>query len=282
MSNTKKILIFLTFSALCWLILAGWGFFHGRQGSSVDPVYNNVYNVMDLDSSFVYTYEGTDTDLSGTLRGIIMPSPDSNSAMTSRCMSILSGDVPSKLVLVVSFAEGIDHKVVTSWFDWQTPFGIVQVNGAAITHLQELGAVTDSKSVAKADDIADIMPYFAYYFPDKRVVPLVFDSSVGMDYVIDFMDGISQYGDGYFVLYLAPENTENTALFSNDPNVLASVFNEAEQTDLSGMLNAVESLELMSMKKVLQYDGNSVLAVVTDESASSLTFDHVAVFYGKE
>lgn len=282
MSKTKKIVIFLAFAAACWLIVAGWGFINGRQGSSVDPVYNNVFNVTDMDSSFVYAHEGEEDPLPGTVYGAILPAPDSNSSMTARAMAALSNAAASKLVLVVSFAEDLKHEVVTSWFDWQTPFGIVQVNGAAINHLQEQGAVTDSSSVKKSDDIVDIMPYFSYYFADKRVVPLVFDSSVGIDYVADFMDRISWYGDGYFVLFLAPDQKSDVTLFSSDPAALAAAFDDAEYSDLGGIFSASESAALIGMKRVLQYDGNHVLSVMTDGAAGTLTFDSIAVFYGKE
>lgn len=282
MSKTKKILIFLIFSASCWLLIAGWGFLNGRQGSSVDPVYNNVFNVVDLDTSFTYRYDGEADVLSGTLNGVILASPDSSSTLTARTMSALSSSVSSKLVLVVSFAEDLDHDVVTSWFDWQTPFGIVQVSGAAITHLQEQGVVADSSGVKKAEDIADIMPYFSYYFPDKRVVPLVFDSSVGIDYVSDLMGRVAQYGDGYFVMWLTPEQTGETPLFSNEPSALAAAFNDAAYTDLSGVLRPLESASLIGMKQILQYDGNAVLSVMTNDTPSVLTFDRIAVFYGKE
>ncbi|MBQ6810902.1 MAG: hypothetical protein IJO94_05825 [Firmicutes bacterium] len=282
MSKTKKILIFLAFSAVLWLLIAGWGFLSGRQGSSVDPIYNDIINATELDASFVYEYEGEADDLSGTVHGVILPSPSSNSAMTARTMAALSKKVDSKLVMVVSFAEDLDHDVVSSWYDWQTPFGIVQVNGAAISHLLEQGTVTDGKSVKKATDIADFMPYFSYYFPDKRVVPVVFDSSVGIDYVKDFMTRVSWYGDGYFAVFLTPEQPMDQALFSSDPEVLANAFGNAEYTDIGGTIAPVEMAELNGIRRLLQYDGNTVLKVMTDPSANPVDFDEIAVIYGKE
>ncbi|MBQ5794436.1 MAG: hypothetical protein IIW14_00410, partial [Kiritimatiellae bacterium] len=41
-----------------WLAVAGWGFFNGRQGSSVDPIYNNVINATEMDASYTYIYDG--------------------------------------------------------------------------------------------------------------------------------------------------------------------------------------------------------------------------------
>ena len=282
MSNTKKIMIFLTFSAVCWLLIAGWGFLGGRQGSSVDPIYNDIINAMDLDSAYIYDYDGETDGLSGTVHGVILPAPSSDSAMTARTMAALSKKVDSKLVMVVSFEENIDHDVVTAWYDWQTPFGIVQVNGAAISHLLEQGTVTDGESVKKATDLSDFMPYFSYYFPDKRVVPVVFDSSVGIEYVKDFLTRVSWYNDGYFAVFLTPEQTMDNELFSADPSVLASVFQDTEYSDLGGMLAPWEMAEINGIKRLLQYDGNTVLKVMTDGSGNSVYFDEISVIYGKE
>lgn len=282
MSNTKKIMIFLAFSALCWLLIAGWGFIGGRQGSSVDPIYNDIFNVVDLDASFVYEYHDEVEELPGTVRGVILPAPSSDSVMTARTMASLSKKVDSKLVMVVSFAENLDYDVVSSWYDWQTPFGIVQVNGAAISHLLEQGTVTDSKSVKKATDIADFMPYFSYYFPDKRVVPVVFDSSVGIEYVKDYLTRVSWYSDGYFAVFLTPKQPLENGLFSSDPSALASAFQDGEYADLGGMLAPVEMAELNGIKRLLQYDGNTVLKVMTNEAATDVNFDEISVIYGKE
>lgn len=282
MSNTKKIVIFLSFSAFCWLLIAGWGFIGGRQGSSVDPVYNDVFNTVDLDASYVYEY-GTAIDaLPGTVHGVILPSPNSNSSMTARTMAALSQKVDSKLVLVVSFVDDLDYDAISSWYDWQTPFGIVQVNGAAISHLYEQGVVSDGKGMKKATDIADFMPYFSYYFPDKRVVPLVFDSSAGIDYVKDVLTHVSWYNDGYFAVFLTPKQPQDQSLFASDPAVLAGTFQNAEYTDLGGMLAPVEVSELRGIKRLLQYQGNTVLSVLTDESAVTVNFDEISVIYGKE
>lgn len=282
MSKTKKILIFLSFSALCWLIVAGWGFFNGRQGSSVNPVYNDVINTVSLDASFVYEAEGEAEALSGTAYGAILPSPSANSVMTARAMAILAEAAESKLILVVSFADALPHEAVTSWLDWQTPFGIIQVDGAAINHLLEQGAVADSGSVKKSGDILDFMPYFSRYFTDKRVVPLVFDSSVGTDYVADFMTRVSQYGDGYFVIFLTPENQSDIPLFEDNPDALAAVFQDGEAGEFGGYLSGKECTELIAVKRILQYNGNKVLSVITEEGAERIGFDDIAVFFGKE
>lgn len=282
MSKTKKILIFLSFSAVCWVIVACWGFFNGRQGSSVNPVYNDVINTVSLDASFVYDYDGEGTTLSGTAYGAILPSPSANSVMTARAMATLAEVAESKLILVVSFADALPYKAVTSWLDWQTPFGIIQVDGAAINHLLEQGAVADSGSVKKSRDILDFMPYFSRYFTDKRVVPLVFDSSVGTDYVADFMNRVSQYGDGYFVIFLTSENPGDVPLFEDDPDALAAVFQNGEGSEFGGYLSGKECAELIAVKRILQYDGNNVLSVMTEEGAERIGFDDIAVFFGKE
>lgn len=275
-------MIFLCFAAFCWLAVAGWGFFNGRQGSSVDPIYNNVINATEPNASYRYVYEGDADVFNGTVHGAVIPAPSADSEMTARMMHSLAGAASSKLVLVVTFADDLKYDVLTSWLDWQTPYGIVQVNGAAISHLLEQGAVADSAEMKKVEDMADILPYFSYYFPDKRIAPLVFDSSFGMDEVTDYMERISEYHDGCFVLMLTSDQQKEVPLFTADPESLAKAFRAAPTDLMAGTLRPEDCAKLSAVHAVLRYDGNSVLGVVQNDTSALVSFDHVAVVYGKE
>ncbi|MGM9567398.1 MAG: hypothetical protein ACI3W6_04385 [Clostridia bacterium] len=282
MNQTRKIFIFLSFAAFCWVIVAGWAVVNGRLGSSVNPVYNNVYNVTALHADYTYHYEGETDSFSGEVWGAVLPSPSGNSVLTARTMADLSEILPSKLVLVVAFADNLGHNAVSSWYDWQTPFGIVQVDGNAISHLLEQGAVIDSEKVGETEELKEILPYFSYYLKDKRITPLVFDTAAGMDYVTSFLDRLAAYRDCYSVLILTPAQSEKTPLFSEDPVFLAETFDSSGETDFSGALSPLECCELNAMKHILQNDGNHVLQVIGEGREEGLSFDSISVFYGKE
>ena len=282
MSRSRKIMIFLGFAACCWLVVAGWGFFNGRQGSSVDPIYNNVINATEMSSLYTYFYEEEPDSYVGTVSGAILPSPDADSEMTARVMASLSSVASSKLVLVVTFADDLEYDVVTSWLDWQTPFGIVQVDGAAVSHLLEQGAIADSDEMKKVSDITDFLPYFSYYFPDMRIAPLVFDSSLGIEEVNDYMDRLAQYHDGYFVLTLTSDHKAEIPLYTSDEASLIYTFHNASHSIPGGVLSGEDCAKLSAMKEILQYDGNMVLNVIQNDPNTLTSFDHVAIIYGKE
>ena len=282
MSRSRKIMIFLCFAAFCWLAVAGWGFFNGRQGSSVDPIYNNVINATEMDASYTYIYDGETDALPDGISGAVTPSPAAYSEMTARTMASLSSAASSKLILVVTFADDLEHDVVTSWLDWQTPFGIVQVNGTAISHLQEQGAVADSDEMKKVSAITDLLPYFSYYFPDQRIAPLVFDSSLGAEEVTGYMDRLAQYKDGYFVLMITEEQKNEVPLFTADAATLIDVFDHAAYGIPAGALSAEDCAKLGAMKAILQYDGDRVLQVLQNYPDAAVPYDHISIIYGKE
>lgn len=282
MNRTRKIFIFLSFAAFCWILVAGWAVVNGRLGSSVNPIYNNVYNVTNLSSAYTYRYDGELDTFSGEVLGAVLPSPSANSAVTARTMADLSEAMSSKLILVIAFADDLGYNAVSSWYDWQTPFGIVQVDGNAISHLIAQGAVIDNEKVAKSEELKEILPYFSYYFKDKRIAPLVFDTAAGMDYVTSYLDRLADCRDGYGVLVLTPAQEVKTPLFSSDLVSLAETFDASLETDLGGALEPMEYSELNAMKHILQYDGNAVLQVIGEETEGGYTFAGISVFYGKE
>ncbi|MGN1011247.1 MAG: hypothetical protein ACI4QO_04105, partial [Clostridia bacterium] len=282
MNQTRKIFVFLSFAAFCWVLVAGWAVVNGRLGSSVNPVYNNVYNVTALHADYTYDYEGETDAVPGEVWGAILPAPSADSAMTARTMADLSETLSSKLVLVIAFADNLGYNAVSSWYDWQTPFGIVQVDGNAISHLLEQGAVIDGEKVGETEELKEILPYFSCYLKDKRITPLVFDTAAGMDYVISFLDRLAAYHDGYGVLILTPAQNEKMPLFSEDTVLLEEAFDSSPDTDFGGALLPLECCELNAMKYILQNDGNHVLQVIGEGTEKGLSFDGISVFYGKE
>jgi AmmeMemoRadiSam system protein B len=283
MKKARRIYIFLAFSALCWLMVAGWAVFNGRLGSSVDPIYGDVFSALETNPSYVYDYDDEAPETEYPVFGAIFPTPAVNSKITAQAMAMLSEYWSTKLVLVISFADHLDAKVVTSKNAWQTSFGVVQVNSDAVDHILRCGAVIDNREMTKMTDYYDFLPYFSRYFPDKRIVPLVFDTAAGITYVNDFLDELAAYHDGYKVIILAGEDQSvQTPLFSAASDVLISYFDAAETTNYGNTLSAAEGASLEAMKHILQYDGNDAVYLVTDTSVSAPSFGDLAIFYGKK
>lgn len=282
MKKTQRIYVFLGFAALCWLIVGGWAMFNGRQGSSVDPIYNDVFSAMTTNPDYVYQYDGEVPDFGTSVFGAIMPSPAANSTLTASTMAALQKCWSTKLVLVVSFGDNLGEKAITSKKDWQTSFGVIQTNSDAVDHILGCGAVIDDQKMAKMSDYFDLLPYFAYYFPDKNMIPLVFDSSVNLAYMEEFMDQLAGCNDGYKVLFLIPDQDSEQPLFTSSTDELTAFFDASETSSYGGVLTNQEDAALSCMKHILQYDGNDVLNVLCETTDRSPTFDQLTILYGNK
>lgn len=282
MKKMKNVYIFLGFAVLCWVVVAGWAIVSGRLGSSVDPVYNDVINGVSLRSDYVYRHEETSMDLSEDTWGALLPVPEDNSELTAAGFAELGNGWDNKMVLVVCFQPGLGSQAVTTYADWQTPFGVVTTEGNAVDHLVQAGAVADNELMKKADDLLSVLPYFSYYFPDKRIVPLAFDDSISTEAVLSFMERLAEDHDGYCVIVLCPYQPESSLLPLPQPEELAELFDSGSRQELSGVLLGREYTCMMAMKQVLKYDGNRVRQVLCDEKDAPYTFDELAVFFGKE
>lgn len=282
MKKTRRIYIFLAFAASCWLIVAGWAVCSGRLGSSVDPVYSDAFSALNTNPDYVYDYNGEIPQMEYPVFGAVLPVPAVNSGVTAQTMALLKENWSTKLVLVVSFADDLDAKAVTSKKDWQTSFGVVQTNHDAVDHLLRYGAVIDDQKMTKMNDYFDFLPYFARYFPDKKIIPLVFDSSAGITFVNTFLDRLAACRDGYKVIFLTRETTGNTPLFTASGDALLSYFDAAETTDYGTALTDTESASLVAIKHILSYDGNDAIYLLPAASVAEPAFSDLAILYGKK
>lgn len=279
MKNPKSIMIFLLCAVVCWCAVAGWAVISGRLGSSMDPVYNDVLDASSLSADYVYQYEGKTDDLSSAVKGAVLPSPSADSVMTARTFADLAEIWNGNLVLVVTFGRDIGAFAATSYLDWQTPFGVISTNGIAVDHMKKKGVVINDSVLSSQKDLLDILPYFATYFPDKRIAPLVFDSEADPAAVIAFMGKLAESHDGYLVMVVTPEQTERSVAFKESTEELVSLFDQSENIGLQSRLPSYYGNELHAVKHVLKYDGNRVLTVLKNDNEKP-TFDHLSIFYG--
>ena len=278
MTGKRKIYLFLAVAAMCWLAVAGWAFHSGRLGSSVDPKYGDVFNATELSADGVYSYRGDRDSIAEDTFGVILPSPERNSELTARAMADLADLWSDKLILVVSFDEGLSCSAATAWHDWQTPFGIIQIDGNSIVHLRDDGAEIDNEALTKAEDLNAFMPYFSRYFSDRRLVPLLFDRSAGSDQMVSYMNDLSLHRDFFRVVMIMPDT--DTKLFSESSAELVSVFDQLSVHDLSGTVPPIFCTEVKAMKAILRFDGSGVTNVIVDESVKEPGFNDIAVFFG--
>jgi AmmeMemoRadiSam system protein B len=90
-----------------------------------------------------------------------------------------SGDYRRIILIGPNHVNAGGGAVITSDLAWQTPFGLVEPDGEAISGLTSEGVAVSEPSVLTYEhSVAGIMPAIAYFLPDVRVVPLVLRSDV--------------------------------------------------------------------------------------------------------
>lgn len=282
MKKTYRIYIFLAFAAFCWLLVAGWAVFSGRPGSSVDPIYSDVFSALETNPAYAYDYSGEIPPMEYPIFGAILPAPAVNSTVTAETMTLLAENWSTKLVLVVTFADDLGAKAITSKKDWQTSFGVIQTNHDAVDHLLRYGAIINDQKMGEMQDYFEFLPYFGRYFPDKKIVPLVFDSAAGISFVNTFLDQLADCRDGYKVIFLTREPAGETPLFTPSGDTLLSYFDAAATTQYDKTLPAAASASLGAIKHILTYDGNDAVYLLSAASSAAPTFSELAILYGKK
>ncbi len=84
-----------------------------------------------------------------------------------------SGDYRRIILIGPNHVNAGGAAVITSDIPWQTPFGVVQPDAAALRQLLNVGSAQSEPDVLTYEhSIAGIVPAIAYYLPDAQVVPL--------------------------------------------------------------------------------------------------------------
>lgn len=87
----------------------------------------------------------------------------------------LSYQKPKTIILLgPNHYEKGEFKVLTSLYDWETPFGLVQPDDLMIRILIDYNLVQVNEEILPKDhSLAGIMPFIKYYLPETKVVPLL-------------------------------------------------------------------------------------------------------------
>lgn len=280
MTKTRKIIILLLISVICWLIVAGWAVYRGRLGSAMDPDYANVFSVTATDAEYVYQAEGDTSGLPGHVSGAVIPSPEANSALTAQAFATLKSTLKSKVLVLVTVADDLNAPAVTSYRDWQTAFGIIQINGELVWEFTESGAVIDDNAVQNAAALAAAVPYVPQYYPDARIVPLVLNANAEPEVISGLMTQIAEYIGDYGVLFISAAQGSRGNLVKESAESLKAQWANCADTDSDALLTS-GNLQLLKAAEALFGTSGSTLARVVKAEGSDITFGDLILYYGQ-
>lgn len=129
-----------------------------------DSFYTSVGQVKNENNSFVSHVSG------GIIPHHLFPG-----FIIAEFFARLSAQSPKTIILVgPNHYERGDSKVLSSIYNWETPFGLVEPNEEVIQELLKSKLIRiDEEVLSKEHSVAGIMPFIKYYLPQTKVVPVV-------------------------------------------------------------------------------------------------------------
>ena len=121
----------------------------------------------------------TDRDMLGGL----VPHHDLVGGMIAGFFRNLSERKPATLILIGPNHNNTgDFEVLTSDWDWASPFGVVEADKAFVMEFIQSGlAIKGGEILSEEQSLTALIPFIKYYLPETKVVPVVFKSTTSLD-----------------------------------------------------------------------------------------------------
>lgn len=130
----------------------------------------------------------------------------------------LSRQSPEVIIIVGPNHENRGGKIITGFYDWQTPDGKVKIESRVVKGLLDGHlAVQDEKVLAAEHSIGSLVPFVHHYLPQARIVPIILHHGVTLGEVDKLLNEIEPYLNDKTVLvasvdfshYLTSREAEN-------------------------------------------------------------------------
>ena len=140
------------------------------------------------------------------VRGGILPHHDLVSDLIADFFQKLSESAEPKTFIIlgpnhldVGLSPAISGRVV-----WQTPMGPVSNDYDILEELEMSGAITfDEENFIQEHSIKVLTPFIKYYFPDAKIVPIIFTSKHTLEQSLSLADDLKKYLDNKEVVLIS-------------------------------------------------------------------------------
>lgn len=197
----------LYFFGLLVFFVVGIGMFFSHKEKKID-VQRASHTVIffDNDSFFKGVTEVKDNSAYPYhVRGGIIPHHLLPSKIIADFFERLSTQQPKTLIIIgPNHYEKGTFKVLTSRYDWETPFGLLHPNEEIIDDLIQKRLLQVDEEVLPNDHaVAGILPFVKYYLPDTTIVPMLLSGKMNEQDVRLLAEGVSKHLDRDTVLVAA-------------------------------------------------------------------------------
>lgn len=183
--NNKNVL----FVAVATILIGGVVFFSLSQKSPQVYQRQNQYLGASVEGSYhpvkffdeklffagILKAEERQKSFSYLLAGGIIPHDFLPSHILADFFNRLAYQEPQTIILIgPNHYEKGDFKVLSSWYGWDTPFGVVKSNQEIVRKLvNHRLASTDEEVLSNEHSVAGLMSFIKYFLPETDVVPVI-------------------------------------------------------------------------------------------------------------
>ncbi|MBP2019229.1 AmmeMemoRadiSam system protein B [Symbiobacterium terraclitae] len=169
-----------------------------RLPAAPEPAQPNVFFNPKLFYGGLEAARGAAATVAGPLAGGLVPHHDLAAELLSGFFLQLEAEPPEVIFLVGPNHDAAGQPVITGRRSWQTDFGLVEADRAAVDALVAAGlAAVDEAVLAREHSMGTLMPYIKYHAPGARVVPLVLHRNLTLPELKRLADGLAeQLGPG--------------------------------------------------------------------------------------
>ena len=198
MSN-KTVYISVPLAALAFITASAFVFF-SRSSGDIGLQSRGVHRPLFWEESMFYDAvlnAASAQPLDGIVRGGIIPHHLLASDIIAEFFQRLSIQQIKRIVLIGPNHNELGRSdIISSFYDWDTPVGVVRTDIDFINTLQKKRryVAVDEVVAENEHSVAGIMPFIAHYFPSAKVVPIIISTKLEPSQLDDFAGLLGQLG----------------------------------------------------------------------------------------
>lgn len=136
----------------------------------------------------------SDITVTPEIKGGIIPHHLLPGFILSDFFSRLPKTITTVILLGPNHYELGNNKMLTSTYNWQTPFGLVEPNDQIVNELVVQKIIyTDESVLEKEHSISGITPYVKYYLPNAKLAPIILKRSQNSQDLENLSDKLANY-----------------------------------------------------------------------------------------
>lgn len=130
----------------------------------------------------------------GRIVSAVMPHHLVAGRLLANALDLLAEQEPELVILAGPNHTNKGGRIITGFFGWQTPEGIVSTEDEVISDLLAKGlAVRDEEVLSREHSVGALAPLLKHYLPKARIVPLVLHHDVSLQEIDELLEGLKPH-----------------------------------------------------------------------------------------